>query len=663
MAWIEGLSSSNRILRDLANIVTQANKDTGGATDAAKNWSIVYPRPFDLVNIIGEAMTVDGVNDKLYHSVNINWFQDIAPKVYETVAATTTVVPSTDYTVNYTAGTITFLAARTGAITVDYSYKTNESLQTALDKITAFGRVVLKTTTTPVEATQSTDPFGTDPDLAVEELTMYMEIEKPKYLINPETGQVAAKYGKTDAIINHYHINVRVFDKYDYAKEIMLEEARHQVTGEVVTEGAKNSVWSKFSWYKDFSERLVDELDTDPGTLNVGDGIVFTFLETEGMYGDIPIQYWMSTNNDRLMMVLMGDPTLNYDNYIASFLYAGKIDSFEGSVNDTAGNFALTTGSSTIPALVNPNPNPIATAPTFTVNAIEREIYSDYAQRYKDGTYPTAPNRRFTHKMSFKIIAVNDEGISVPNAPIQATYEEIYTYPYETGPMATKYDNFEMNISYVPENAKLVRIYRKDEAIGVFDPITEPEKAVDINWFLMMELTPEEATAGPITVISAQDSTKICPVSNGGDSPSVVRDPITGAIMQVKKPTSWGKDTATGVDDIAMYKTRSGVYFQRHQVSFITPDAFMKKDSFNPSRWTSKFHLSPLYIVHGYDGYRGWLKDVVVVDDSSIVHLDELIVNKGTAQEEIYKYFKLSAPFSMMQNSANSNYGIGIKKV
>jgi hypothetical protein len=115
-----------------------------------------------------------------------------------------------------------------------------------------------------------------------------------------------------------------------------------------------------------------------------------------------------------------------------------------------------------------------------------------------------------------------------------------------------------------------------------------------------------------------------------------------------------------------MLKTRSGVFNQRHYASFITPEEYMRKDAFNPSRWTGKFHLSPTFVVHGYDGYRGWLKDTVIVDNTSIVHLDELIVNKDskdkTKPQEIFKYFKLNAPFSFLNNSPNFNYGVGILK-
>lgn len=642
MAWVEGLTSSNRILLDLAKILTQANKDASGNPIPEKNWEIVYPRPYNLTDVQGEELTKDTNNPKLYRGAKKDWWEHKPPVVYETVGQTTQVVDPNAYTVDYANGTILFDTEPTGTITVDYTYVTDRSLQTAFEKIGPYGRIVLKTTTTPVTVDSSSDPFNTDPDLRVDRLTMYLEIEKPRFLINPETGQVATRYGDTTPIENHYHLNLRIFDRYDYVNEKPVEKVVDETTGLVVDEGAHVSEWAKYAWYQDFKEFLVDQLDDDPGTENINDGIVFAFVDTPGIYGELPIHYWISTNNDRIAMVLMGEPSINFDNYLVSFAYIGKIDSFEGSKNDTAGNFALTVGSSTIPCVAKPNPDPIIEKTLFKVEPIEpvRSSGSNYF---------------FTHKVSYKVVAFNDYGFSQPSDAVEAQYTYRYSYSNDNEP--TKYDNFKITFTHIPENAKGVRIYRKDVNV-------HPSSENDTNWFLEAELTREQALAQPYICQPTQDKNKPVPVSNyNPDELGVVRDPITGTVMEVRFPKTWGEHTATGVNDICMYKTRSGVYYQKHFASFITPDPYMKKDAFNPSRWTGKFHLSPIYVVHGYDGYRGWLKDVVAVDDSSINHLDELVVNKGQPNEEIYKFFKVTAPFSMLQTSANENYGIAIKKV
>lgn len=646
MAWIEGLTSSNRLLVDLAKILTQANTLPGGDVDPVKNWEMIYPRPFTATKITGEALTADLVTPELFQSANPNWWTEEKVVVYETNASVTTPVDATDYTVDAVSGNITFTAVPTGTITIDYTYKANEDLQTAFDKVQPYGRIVLKTKTTPVVPNVTTDPFNTDPDLKIDKLAMYLEIEKPELLTNPETGQLATKYGTTFNIENHYHVSMRIFDRYDYVTEQPVKKVIDQVSGLTIDEGAHVSEWSKFSWYQDFKEFLVDELDNDPGTDNISDGIVFTYAETTGLYGEVPIQYWISTNNDRLAIVLMGEPSINHENYLISFAYAGKIESFDGSVNDTAGNFALTTGSSTIPTVAKPNTDPIIGSPVFTVAPI---VASTGAGIYS-----------FNNQVSYKVVAVNDQGIGPASAEFPASYVDKNNNSSSLSNFSNvNISNFRLNFTSIPANANKVRIYRRDISVV-------PAAENDTNWFLESELTVASLTSlgNVYTGVPIQDRTKPVPVSNfDPDAAGVLRDPITGAVQEVRVPSTWGQNTATGVNDIAMYKTRSGVYYQRHQASFITPEEFMQKDAFNPSRWTQKFHLSPLYVVHAYDGYRGWLKDVVVVDDSSIVHLDELIVNKGLANEEIYKYFRLSAPFSLMQNSANTKYGIAIKKV
>lgn len=661
MAWVEGVTSSNRILRDLVNIMVNANKDIDGETVPEQNWELVYPRPFNTTDVVGEALTVQ-TDTKIYKAAKADWFPQKAPVVYQTVASVTEVVLTSEYTVDYETGTITFVKTPTGTITCDYAYVTDRDLATGLAKIQPYGKIVLKTKTTPVTPDASADPFNTDPDLRVAALSMYLEIEKPQYLINPETGQEAVKYGTVHKIENHYHINARIFDHYDYVTEKPKGKVVNESTGIVIDEGAHVSNWSKLSWYKDFKEFLVDELDGDPGTDNVSDGIVFAFIETPGIYGELPIQYWLSVTNDRLAMVLMGEPSINYDNYLTSFAYVGKVASFEGGVNDTAGNFALTTGSSTIPCVANPNLDPIVELPQFTFKVLSNDFTSTNYGKSVAGVSPK--NQAQTHTISYKVVAVNEHGRALATEERQATY--IWKYNSSSGasemPEDTRANNFALTFTKIPANATHVQLYRKD----VITQVSSMNKTTT-NWLFEKELTREVALAGDYTPdLFLTDTTKPVPVSNYDASKAgVVRDQLTGAVIEVKFPSQWGVNTATGVTDVSMYKARSGdgTYFQRHQTSFITPEEFMQKDAFNPSRWTNKFHLSPLYIVHGYDGYRGWLDGVVAVDDSSIVHLDELIVNKGQANEEIYKYFKVTAPFSLMQNSANTNYGIGIKKV
>ncbi|MNW09054.1 hypothetical protein D3C71_2059560 [compost metagenome] len=72
--------------------------------------------------------------------------------------------------------------------------------------------------------------------------------------------------------------------------------------------------------------------------------------------------------------------------------------------------------------------------------------------------------------------------------------------------------------------------------------------------------------------------------------------------------------------------------------------------------------MSPVYVEHSYDKQRGWFDGVMAVDDSGIEHLDELIVDKDQPTEEVYKFFRVNAPFSFLNNSPNHAYGLAIIK-
>lgn len=155
---------------------------------------------------------------------------------------------------------------------------------------------------------------------------------------------------------------------------------------------------------------------------------------------------------------------------------------------------------------------------------------------------------------------------------------------------------------------------------------------------------------------------------------------------------SYGQFTSTAQNSIMMYKTKSGIRFQKHYPAFITqaPDPsvaynstnlpavpavgatpqgntglLLETQGFNASQWTKKYHLSPIYIVHPYDGYRGMLEDVIAVSKNNILHLDELnvAIDPGTYlkpwTQETYKYFDHNTENNFMNRSANIRMGLG----
>jgi len=129
---------------------------------------------------------------------------------------------------------------------------------------------------------------------------------------------------------------------------------------------------------------------------------------------------------------------------------------------------------------------------------------------------------------------------------------------------------------------------------------------------------------------------------------------------------TYGPNTGNGAQNVIVYKTKSGVLYQRHEVAFVAQRQAMTLESkgFNPSQWTGKYHLSPIYVVHGYDGYRGWLEDVLGVMDHNVVHLDEFLVSYPDGETERYKFFRVNpvAVWPIGNASPNSKYSVAILK-
>lgn len=142
----------------------------------------------------------------------------------------------------------------------------------------------------------------------------------------------------------------------------------------------------------------------------------------------------------------------------------------------------------------------------------------------------------------------------------------------------------------------------------------------------------------------------------------------------------FGEYTSVGNNTIQMLRTKSGIEFQRHYPAFITQapkpgKAYvdpvlgdtgleLEQQGFQQSRWTQKYHLSPVYIVHPYEGYRGKLDGVVAVTKHNILHLDELIIDvEGKPwKQEVYRYFDIDTPQNFMNLSPNQDMGVAVLK-
>ena len=140
----------------------------------------------------------------------------------------------------------------------------------------------------------------------------------------------------------------------------------------------------------------------------------------------------------------MGNPSLDYerDRHLVSGCYCGRIDSFENSINDTAGNFALFTSSSTEPFNTKLNTEQTTTEMeeySLTENEIQNDTYNKDTFKYTmdrfKNIYWSSPcnnedyyNIQLSNKNYFtegvwpKYIVLDSEGNPVTGLKVVNTY-------------------------------------------------------------------------------------------------------------------------------------------------------------------------------------------------------------------------------------------------
>ncbi|EKO1912850.1 hypothetical protein PZQ55_001906 [Clostridium botulinum] len=124
----------------------------------------------------------------------------------------------------------------------------------------------------------------------------------------------------------------------------------------------------------------------------------------------------------------------------------------------------------------------------------------------------------------------------------------------------------------------------------------------------------------------------------------------------------FGERTATGITDICMVGNKIGMPMQPHYPEFSTTTTFVDKCNTEGSRWNHKKHkFDEIILFHPVDGERGKLINVLAGDGNGIWNKDTLVYKKGTEEEENYKKFKITAPYSLMNNSPNPLYCIAIR--
>lgn len=104
------------------------------------------------------------------------------------------------------------------------------------------------------------------------------------------------------------------------------------------------------------------------------------------------------------------------------------------------------------------------------------------------------------------------------------------------------------------------------------------------------------------------------------------------------KLVDYGANTSNGNNSVLLQQSYGGAYYQKYYLAFITHDVQIDSSAesrFNPSVYSGKYHISPMYIVHPSDGYVGRLDEVYAVHPKNISQLDELEVIESAKEEEI----------------------------
>lgn len=432
-------------------------------------------------------------------------------------------------------------------------------------------------------------------------------------------------------LLNNHYVLMRLFDNINEELNGPMDNV-YNASGEIVQTNSHVSPWSKLSWYQDFEEVMIDTIDSDVSISSVHDGTVFVPLETSGLNADTKMRYWINTNNDRFSMVVMGNPSLDYekDRHLVSGCYCGRIESFDNSINDTAGNFALFTSSSTEPC------NTVLNTEQVTY---DMQNYTLTEAEIKNKTYDEDEFNTF----------VTNSPWSSPCTNSQVYYIQLTDKTYFNREKWPKYLIVDATGTPV---TPLTSAYKRSFVMN--------EGKADV---LQLTVEPDHAhfdDTHTIIVSFGYYQEKFI-ITSG-----VARD-VFGNVIDVDKVKDYGANTSDGVTSIMMYHTRSKAYYQKHHMLFATTEEYMSKVMYGKSSYTGEYYADRIKITHSNDGPRGTLDDLLVIDSSSLYALDELVINKEFEKdpdeyEETFIFFPITAPYSPLSDSPNARYGLAIKK-
>lgn len=652
-AYYEILTDSDNILKDISRLLTLGIRsdeiiDSSGTVRkeanpiVGENWEVVYP----------------AIN-RNSNDVNVDDWDNLLPKEYKAV--------------------------------------TEEQINRIGDT------VILKTTTIPkdVKANNSSD-IGVNSDLNVKEISMYLEIYMPKYLCDSEkddpftqrdgviptvieTNNITS--GNTRVARNYHHVFMRVFDKLNEDCDGPCENVIDPTTRDVTTWNSRTSNWAKLSWYTDFEEKFKSELlGTKAGML---DGTVRVPV-VDGLTKDTRIKIWANVNRSRVVLGVMGSPNVDFsDNrYLIGCAYIGQIESFDFSLNDTAGNFGIFATSSTSPAIgktitkVRPSKPAIVKGMTVTpgtgaVGSGTRLSFASNLTVFNSGTIYKKQIMELTN-VPYDYNLANG-GNSWGDRYVDTSTIRVYS-TFNTQPDTVKYT----------ENGKEIIKSVGVQTSATFSPDVDSEKddrtKITISLPLKELLTSLVGKSVANTLLGGtkiqfgnlDDNGNFVPTAMSltynfsyyteytEEVPGVTRDKFGNSVSETYD-TTYGKNTATGITDFAMYATYTKDYFQKHFLYFASTEQYMQKELYGKSVYTEEYFADKIKIVHSSEGPRGTLGGMITIDTSSLNPFDELIINKDFEKykdqpEETYVFLPITAPYCPFANSPNGRHGIGILK-
>lgn len=168
----------------------------------------------------------------------------------------------------------------------------------------------------------------------------------------------------------------------------------------------------------------------------------------------------------------------------------------------------------------------------------------------------------------------------------------------------------------------------KDRIVMMFrvEPTPDPVKAYYVPLYI-----------GRLTTLDK--SPRMNTVIIGGGN--LVDRVASNAIITVNnKQLNYGPNVTNGLDGIQVQQGIGGSLYQKHYLSFITHDPMADispESRYNPSAYTDKYHISPIYVVHPNDGFVGLLDEVYAVHPKNIAQQDELIVKETATNEFLGK--------------------------